>query len=156
MLSHSSLSAEPKWYHRCIPTCLRLPIPIPYLKCLSMSFFASSVGTSLADSCLASSRHLKQLKRSDAPAQTCTNRVIFPPGTCLWFLPNISLGIPGMSRTVKNFMALNFKWKRTEKTSSPMSVSVHAQGKHGVNIPYPFNIQENGQNISNFYIDVWG
>ena len=62
-------------YHRfwLIPTCS--PIPIPYLKCLSLSFFASSVGTSLADSCLASSRHLKLLKRSDVPAQTISHPI---------------------------------------------------------------------------------
>ena len=87
-------------------------------------------------------------------AQTAT----FPPaGTCLWFLPNISLGIPGVSRTVKNFMALNFKCRGKEwkKTYSPIlvgfftSCSGQTWGKHTV--PYPFNIQENGQNISNFY-----
>ena len=37
-------------------------------KCLPMSFFPRSVITSLADSFLASSRHLKRLKRSDAPS----------------------------------------------------------------------------------------
>ena len=60
-----------------IPTCLQYPYPShAYLKCLlSLSFFASSVGTSLADSCLASSRHLKLLKRSDVPAQTISHPI---------------------------------------------------------------------------------
>lgn len=67
------------------------------------------------------------------PAQTCTNRVIFPPGTCLWFLPNISLGIPGVSRTVKKLMAnmgVNIPYhtpstsRKTAKTSVTFIMSI--------------------------------
>ena len=89
------------------------------------------------------------------PVQTCTNRNFSTCGNMSVVSAKHFPGIPGVSRTVKNFMALNFKcrgkeWKKHLRPFLSVSL-LHAQGKHGVNIPYPFNIQENGQNISNFY-----
>ena len=90
------------------------------------------------------------------PVQTCTNRNFSTCGNMSVVFAKHFPGIPGVSRTVKNFMALNFKCRgKNGKKSSPIlvgfftSCSGQTWGKHTV--PYPFNIQENGQNISNFY-----
>ena len=95
------------------------------------------------------------------PVQTCTNRNFSTCGNMSVVSAKHFPGIPGVSRTVKNFMALNFKcrgkeWKKHLRPFLSVSL-LHAQGKHGVNIPYhtPSTSRKTAKTSVTF-IDVWG